>query len=562
MHRDPDPIRRPLRGSLSARLRRVSALLLLVGSVSAAAATKPLALRRVPLDLPGIPAAVVPADLDRDGRPDLLVVVAYTEIQEIGFDRIEGMVQIATVIPAVFDRREIRAYLQDAGGGYRQAGDPLPLDPSVLAIEAGPPGLAAIALTDDGVSEVRLSPGPGPALALVPIIEDRPVLAGTASFLPDLGLVRDLDGDGIADLLLPALDGPAVYLGTGSGLSPAPASRLSLPGDRRGSNGRLWRNYPLPKIADLNGDRLPDLLVRPSGGAGARHVLRGEGGGRFAPLRPAPLYPCDGRTDLREAGAPSGRTGLPNLGYVGDLDGDGRAEAVAIEEKELPDDAGMRQELKQAKNPQEMLRVHRLRDDLSIEPAAAFEFEARGHPLDVDLPNLLLEPFQDLDGDGRKDLITFSLDFSLLQIVRVLTTKKVSIGLEFHVWNQTSDGKFVEVPGLDLTETLKLDLDDLKIGQFAEFAGDFDGDGRKEFVHLGRGKGVTLHRGQPGCRYSPKPDLTIDLEEPIEDLALVRIRDLDGDGRSDLMITRPLPAGGPGDPAPARLDLYLTGGGR
>jgi hypothetical protein len=152
------------------------------------------------------------------------------------------------------------------------------------------------------------------------------------------------------------------------------------------------------------------------------------------------------------------------------------------------------------------------------------------------------------------------MDFSLLQVLKVLTTKKVSIGLEFHIWHQAPDGKFREVPALDLTETLKLDLDDLKIGRFAEFAGDFDGDGRQEFVHLGRGKTVTLHRGQIGSAYAKKPDLTIELDEPIEDLALVRVVDLDGDGRSDLMITRAQPAGGPGDASPVRLDLYLTGG--
>jgi hypothetical protein len=46
-----------------------------------------------------------------------------------------------------------------------------------------------------------------------------------------------------------------------------------------------------------------------------------------------------------------------------------------------------------------------------------------------------------------------------------------------------------------------MDLNNLKLGSLAEFAGDFDGDGRADFVHLGRGKEVTIHRGQAGCRY-------------------------------------------------------------
>ena len=549
-----------MRRALLGPLLLLAALLL---SSPARAKSQELALHLVRLDLPGPPASVVPADLDADGRRDLIVVVAYTEIEEIGFDRIEGMVQIATVIPAVFDRREARAYLQGVDGGYRQAGEPLPLPQSVISIEAGPAGLPVIALTDDGVSEVRFVTAPAPRLELVPLIADKPVLAGSAMFLPDLELVRDLDGDGALDLLLPALDGPAIYLGTGTGLSPEPVTRLRMPGDRRSTDGKLWRTYPMPRVQDLDGDRVPDLVIRPTRGGAERHLLRGTGGGRFAPLRATPLDPCDTGTELRVAEAPADADpGLDDLEYVGDLDGDGRAEVVAITEREVPEDAGMRQELKQAKNPQQTVRLHRLRDDLQVERSAFAEFEAMGHPLDVELPNLILQPFQDLDGDGRKELITFSMDFSLLQVLRVLTTKKVSIGLEFHIWHQTPEGKFREVPGQDLTETLKLDLDDLKIGRFAEFAGDFDGDGRKEFVHLGRGKTVTLHRGGIGCVYAKKPDLTIELDEPIEDLALVRVLDLDGDGSSDLMITRAQPAGGPGDASLVRLDLYLSGGSR
>jgi len=540
----------------------LAAALLLLPSQTLARSQE-LALRLVRLDLPGAPAAVIPTDLNGDGRQDLLIVVAYTEIEEIGFDRIEGMVQIATVIPAVFDRREARAYLQGEDGGYLQAGEPLPLPPSVLTIEAGVPGIPAVALTDEGVSEVRFTAAPAPRLELVPLIADRPVLAGSAMFLPDLELVQDLDGDGKLDFLLPALDGPAVYLGTGTGLSTKAAARLKMPGDRSGSEGRLWRSYPMPRVQDLDGDRIPDLIVRSRPGTETRHLLRGAGGGQFVPPRTTPADPCDSGTELRVAESPADLDpNLPDLEYVGDLDGDGRAEVVAITEQELPDDAGMRQEMKAAKNPRQTVRLHHLRDNLEVEPAPFAEFEAIGHPLDVELPNLVLQPFQDLDGDGRKELVTFSLDFSLLQVISALATKKVSIGLEFHIWNQTADGKFREVPALDLTETLKLDLDDLKIGRFAEFAGDFDGDGRQEFVHLGRGKTVTLHRGQPGCAYAKKPDLTIKLEEPIEDLALVRVRDLDGDGRSDLMITRALPAGGPGDASPVRLELYVTGGPR
>ena len=76
---------------------------------------------------------------------------------------------------------------------------------------------------------------------------------------------------------------------------------------------------------------------------------------------------------------------------------------------------------------------------------------------------------------------------------------------------------------------------------------------------MGRGETVTIHTGKPGCRYDKKPDLTIDLDEEAASLDLVRIEDIDGDGRSDISITRPLEQTDVDATAPVRLDLYLSG---
>ena len=91
---------------------------------------------------------------------------------------------------------------------------------------------------------------------------------------------------------------------------------------------------------------------------------------------------------------------------------------------------------------------------------------------------------------------------------------------------------------------------------------DLDGDGRVDFVHLGRGKSITIHRGQPGGHYPERPDLSIALAEEPEDVMLVRVRDFDGDGRSDLAVTRTIAPAEAGASAPARLELALSGDGR
>ena len=543
------------------------ALCALAAGTVLAARSERLGLRRVALDLPGPPSKVIPRDLNGDGRLDLVVVVAYTEIEQISEERVEDLVQITTVIPAAFDRREVWAYLATHDGGYEPAGAPAELPTSVLHLEPGPEGLGIVALTDDGLSSLSYEPSAdGPVLTFEPVIEDPPILARTRSFYTSLSLVHDLNGDGIGDLLFPSRDGLAIYLGNRSGVSAEPSDRIDLPYELPsfGNAVQVW--YPIPDVHDVNGDGIGDLLFSSglgAGGAGGMEIMLGSRQGVFRPLREGVDDCHDRLTDLRVAVEDPGAYPWPrNLVTVRDLDGNGRAEAVFGVEK--PRGESMRKEMKDAKRPIQDYAFHRLNGDLGIEPEPYFGMEIVGHTLDpgdveeADFP-FWIQQFQDLDGDDREDLVTLTLDFSIFQVVRILVTKRISVGVDFHVYCQSDDGRFREVPGLDLSEKLKFDLNNLKVGRFAQFAGDFDGDGRHDFVHLGRGKSVTIHTGQPGCRYPKKPDLSVVLDEEPASLDLVRVEDLDGDGRADIRVTRRLPADDPDETAPVRLDLYLSG---
>ncbi len=530
----------------------LASICLLAASVPARA--ERLDVRRVTLDLPGPPAAVVPADLDADGRVDLAVVAAWSEIEEVGGVRVEDLVQVATVIPALFERREVRAYLAQDDGSYAHAAT-LPLPRSVLHLEAAGP-LGAVALTDAGLSRLRYAGG---ALSLEPLIEAPPLLAGTETFYSALSIVHDLDGDGRPDVWFPAADGPQVRLGVDGPAGPAlgPPRPVAAPG---GETTPLLSRQRLPEVVQVDGDGVPDLVFRE---ADRVDVLLGNGDGTFRPLRAEPRDCHDRGTDLRWAGVPADRSPWPtDVAALRDVDGDGRAELVVS--VELPRGDGLRQSLKDAKRPIRRYRFHDLDASLDAVADPYFEAELVGHAAESDgdeFPHPLLQ-FDDLDGDGREELITMTLDFSMFAAVKILVTKRIGVGTEFHVHRQGADGTFAKIPGLDLTEKLKLDLNRVRIGSFGQFAGDFDGDGRKDFVHLGRGAKVTVHRGAPGPTWPADPDLTIDLGEEPESLDLVRIEDLDGDGRSDLRVTRPGEATDPDLTAPVRLDLFLGGGAR
>jgi hypothetical protein len=542
--------------------------LLLSAALTAAPAwatgpSRGISLHPVSLELPGAPAAVIPADLDGDRRMDLVVVVNVSEwtqkeVQDSSqMSQVKGLLDAMTIIPAIDDRREVRVFLARAEGGYR-ALPPLPLPLSVLAMEAGPPGTPVLALTDEGVSALRL--GPGDKLRLEPLIADPPVLAGTGNFVAKLGLMHDLDGDGIPDLILPGRDGLAIYLGTANGLSTKPAARLPVPGEAYASADELRHSYPLPEVADVDGDGRPDLVFQDAEHLWERvWVMRNAGGGRFLPAMEIPLG--DRQAGFaKQAKLAANRKGrrAERAVFFGDVDGDGVAELVTSQL--LDGEAkGVRAEIRQANEPLNRYRFYHLDRSFGIAAQPYQTLDAKGYAFEGEQ---LAGGLQDLNGDHRLDFLSVTLDLSIWKAMRVLVTKSLSLTVDFHVWCQDKQGRFHSVPGLDLAGHLRFNLNDLKMNQLALFAGDFDGDGRADFVQLGRGKEVSIHLGRPDCSFPARPDYVLKLRDEPKDVALVQVRDLDGDGRADVMIIEPRSPAEPGLAPPVRLDLYLSGGGR
>ena len=552
----------PRRGPI---LAHTAFLAILVYPSAADAAQRELSLELSSLELPGAPATVVSADVNGDSLRDLAVVIAFTRWGEVGIeesvemDQVRGLVEVMTVIPALVDHRELWVFLGRAEGGFEPTARSMTIDTSVLSLEAGPAGAPVIALTDRGLSALRLV---GDQIALEPLVDDPPLLAGTATFLPNLGLVHDLDGDGQGDVLLPTADGASVYLAAAGGLDPTAASRLRFPLSdlQRRAGNALARFHPLPEVEDVDGDELPDLVLRHAdGGWDGFRVLRNLGKGRFAPPI-APLGPVPDVESVRQW----------EVVHFGDLDGDGRAEYVTRLEIE-EEDGGLRKEMRQAKRPRLHLSVHRATHALAMEEKPLQEIEIEGYVFmdeaDDDEEDeagfsirLPAGGALDLNGDGKKDAVAMTLDFSLLQVVKILTVRRIGVGLDFHILCQQSDGRFKLVTGLDLSGKLQIDIDDIAIRHVSQFSGDFDGDGRIDFTQMGRGKTVTVHRGRADCSYPTRPDLSLELREEPRDLALVQIRDLDGDDLSDLLLIHPQVVKETSVTPTVRLDLYLSRG--
>jgi len=514
-----------------------------------------LHLSELSLDLPASPAAVVSTDLDGDGVRDLAILLVFTRweqkmvTEKSEMDEVQGFVEVMTIVPALLDHRELWFFRGDGKGGYARTGAALPVPLSVHSLAAGPGGRRLFALTDDGVGEVTWNGG----LALVERVQERSLLAGSGVFVADLVLFNELTGDGKPDLLLPTREALLVYPGEGDGFAAEPVARVPLPAPDDVEGPGLELRYPLPEARDVDGDHRVDLVWRdPRHGWQRPWVARGLGGGRFdAPMAPLPPLP-DAPDDQPE--------GAEATMFFGDLDGDGRAEVVTQQTHQIGDDAGMRAEIRDAESPRSTVRVFPT-TDLKPAATASHRFEMQGYAFeeqnsDFDLPGGL----QDLDGDGRLDLVTVDLHISITRLLGGLTMGRVTLPMDFRVWCQTAQGELKAVSGLDLSGSFRVDLASLTLRNLPSFGGDFDGDGRVDFVQLGHGKQVTIHTGRPGCGFPASPDLTLELRDEPQHLGLVRVRDLDGDGRSDLMVVNPGEAPERGVTPPARLDLYLSGG--
>ena len=307
----------------------------------------------------------------------------------------------------------------------------------------------------------------------------------------------------------------------------------------------------MPEARDIDSDGVPDLLLSSTSGRRGPIVYRNSGALEFS--------------SALELELPDGRPGSEEIAFVGDLDGDGVAEVVSQEEREPDDDEGFRAEIDHAKRPRFTYRIYALGSDLTLaaEPrrtfaAVGYVFEGSDNhdeEIDVRLPG----GFKDLDGDGRHDLVAITLDFSLLPLIfRALVFQSISLKMDFHPWCQQAEGGFREVPDLDLSGKFRINFRKVQVKHLSQFNGDFNGDGRKDFVQLGRGKKVTIHQGGPDCTYPRKPDRRIRLTREPKHLGLVRILDLDSNGRSDLYVVQPLRDPKTGESIPVRLDLYLS----
>lgn len=494
-------------------MSRTSRALLLVGAAAALLAAgaprrapaqqQGVTLERVDLEVGGKITEVIPADVDGDGKQDLLIVRG----------------------------REALLYLQGADGVW----SPQPVQrfrfhPTTVLFDVGDidgDGRAEVVLLQpDGISAYRLQARPGGRLlyglrpekvAACASVLDRPV----ADEVRRKELLKDIDGDGDLDLLVPRRDGFSVLEGKGKGVFappqtlPAPPSAILNPGADRLSS-QLFASYwfPNPNVASWDGEG-PLEVVMADGGRLV--VLKAAAAGAL-PITPAGSYSLPDQKQFSMAVENPFELDFTTPLVLRDLDHDGRVDVASTHVGEG------------------ITRVFRN----GLDPAAALATPAHS----VRAKGVtFLSFFVDLDGDGLDDLVLPRMDkIGVWSILKVLVTRTVPI--DVLIYYQRRQGAMypdepdairrVEVPvGIQMGGG-----EGVRFGStiIATIEGDIDGDGKKDLVYRTDDDTLAIYAGQArGLSDEPAYEAQIIDVEPYR-FVLPVILDLDGDGRDEVIL--------------------------
>ena len=396
--------------------------------------------------------------------------------------------------------------------------------------------------------------------------EQRPLIGLTIPYrasqddgIPHLDIARDVNGDGRDDLLLPGLDGFRLALQSDDGSFGAPV-RLGPPDPFAGSKAygdtrtyaqagitaenmpwyfsRVHRfDYDLdsrPDLAFWNGDH---FLVY-------RQDERGGFGESPDTFTTEAEFDFDGSYGLAfqfgDASVPSmllgfgPRTEHTILQGFHDLNGDGVADLVTLS---LAGRSPFR--LRGRYN------VHFGRPGdggVSFPAAAGASFDSPGNAGGLQPWGYATQNFFDFDGDGVTDAAIGAVDIGLGNMAGAMIGNSVSIDLAFY---RIRNGEHSAKP--DWARRVRSPFAPLdKRGPLFPtiLAGDVDGDGRSDLLIGDRWDELSVYLGVPGTE--PVASRAISVAAPLPgDERNARIADLDNNGREDVFIEHPS-ADGPG----------------
>ena len=456
-------------------------------------------------------------DLDGDGKSEIILMSGHRV--------------------SIFRMKEEGGYGDRPAWTLDLAADALYFD--VAQVDADPSTREIVLVTPRGVTFHAIRRGvPKPRAELLVAAENL-VTRGQEDDVHWRGFLRDLDGDGLTDIVLPTAAGFALYYQgkhpeTGApGVWPAAPDRVvpirlrsSFSVGEPGLTGFLHGELGVPdfRIKDFNGDGRNDFAV--DDGRSLR-IFRADDENRIGAKSSETI-------DLTPLADAAGN--LPRL-RIRDLSGDG-----------IPD----------------FLVTHRYEGvtDLFL-GGKPFEKPA----LTIRLNGWAFDPrVTDLNADGRPDLIIpVTSRVGAVAALRLVATGVISV--HNHVFLNTGDATSPFPARADVVRTLQLSIRLYVDGTgrvrtahtlLVELSGDFTGDGRNDLVYYQGSNRLAFYAGVRDGLFMEDPYLRVRIPDTdgVENLSSV-VLDLDGDGKSDLALAYRAK-----DRKADRVVLLLTGGGK
>lgn len=482
----------------------LAGLALLCASVPGhGSATPPPEVRfeRVDLETEGRVTEILPTDLDGDGKLDLLVVCG----------------------------RRVLVFFQGADGSWRkQAHQRFRFHPRTVLFDVGDldgDGKQEIVLLQrDGILAYRLRDVRGQQLyglraervAKCLSFFTRPVKKEVRR----KELLRDLDGDGALDLIVPQRQGFALLRAEGKGafarpvlLAAPPEAVLNTGWDRL--SGRLFAAYwfPNPAVRQFDAAGPPEVVMAREGTV---HVYESPGQGALPTKEKARFTIPEQKQFSRTVKNPLELDFTMPL-VIEDLDNDQRVDVSSTH-------VG-----------QGTTRLYRNKGNLA-EAFAKPDLTVRAKGV------TFFSYYVDLDGDQRQDLILPRIDkVNVWTILKVLVTRSVPV--EMLVYYQRPDGSFENEPDfireVEVPVALNSKGDRVRFGSSVVVAidGDFDGDGKKDLLFREDDTTLGIYRGLPGRKLEEDATTTVEVPSAGDyQFCLPSITDLDQDGNSDVLL--------------------------
>jgi hypothetical protein len=480
-------------------LRLLAGALILLGAPRRSAADDSFTVSEIPAG--GRAAAAELTDLDGDGRTDLLVA-AFTAFP-----------------PA--ERRVFRVHLQASNGS-------IPLEPSFeVPIPAGSAAYDLADLAPTGGTEVVLLrqsdvailslAGPGSEPRLLPFsgigsvgaAEDERGLERFPLVYDEFGAEPRLLLPLLGELLLltPAGEAEARLRSGGRAnfLIPSRPGLFFLESDLR-----LFFDTARVSVADVDGDGSADVV------SSTRHdvrvfLRRRDGGFDREPSRVHFPGLITEKDHIRGSGGVSIE--------AQDLNGDGRADLL------LSHFAGS-------------LTDARMLSAVVLNRGGTWNLAERAW--EVDSGNGVgTDMILDTDGDGRPELLRVTVEFSVLELVKVLLTR--SIDVEAVLYRPVAGGAFEESPWARRDLDVPIDFDTLRArGFLPDWSADLNADGHLDLLTSGGGNEIEVYLGGPERRYRNR-----DARQRVDTRGQVRFGDVDGDRLTDAVLFDPYRSGPP-----------------